>query len=101
MYYINSTPNTTGNYGNPMNTPFPNSVALPDELLTPYIEARGFVNLTLDGNTVTAVETNQTALDAYLAENSDTDPVTTPTNEERLSALESAMLSMMGVNPSV
>lgn len=101
MYYINLTPNTSGNHGNPMNTPFPNSVALPDELLTPYIEARGFVTLTLDGNTVTSVETNQEALDAYLAENPDTDPVTTPTLEERTAALESAMLSMMGVNIDV
>ena len=101
MYYINSTPNTTGNYGNPMGNPFPNSLTLPDELLTPYIEARGFVTLSLDGNTVTSVETNQEALDAYLKENPDTDPAATPTLEERTAALESAMLSMMGVSTDV
>lgn len=101
MYYINSTPNESGNHGNPMRQPFPGCINLPDDLLTPYIEARGFVTLTMDGNTVTAVETNQEALDAYLAEHPDTDPVATPTNEERLSALESAMLSMMGVSINV
>lgn len=101
MYYINSTPNTSGNYGNPMGQLFPGCVNLPDELLTPYVEARGFVNLTLDGNTVTAVETNKTALDAYLAENPDVDPVVTPTLEERTAALESAMLAMMGVSTDV
>lgn len=101
MYYINATPNSTGNHGNPVNTPFHSSLALPDSLLAPYIEARGFATLTLDGDTVTAVKTNQAALDAYLAENPDTGPVTTPTIEERTAALESAMLSMMGVTTSV
>lgn len=74
MYYINSTQNSTGNHGNPMGQPFPSCLTLPDDLLTPYIEARGFVTLTLDGNTVTAVETNQEALDAYLAEFPDVEP---------------------------
>lgn len=101
MYHINAKHTESGNYGNPMGQPFDGCITLPDDLLTPYIEARGFVTLTLDGNTVTAVETNQDALDAYLAEHPDTDPVPTPTNEERLSALESAMLSMMGVNTNV
>lgn len=101
MYYINPTPNITGNHGNPMGQPFPGSVALQDDLLDPYIEARGFVTLTLEGNTVTAVEANQTALDDYLAANPDTDPVAMPTLEKRIAALESAMLSMMGVEPNV
>lgn len=74
MYYINATPNSTGNHGNPMGNPFDGCINLPDDLLPPYIEARGFVNLTLDGNTVTAVETNQEALDAYLAKYPDVEP---------------------------
>lgn len=68
MYYINSTPNTTGNHGSPMGQPFPGSATLPSDLLQPYLDAKGFVNLTTDGDTVTAVESNQEALDAYLAE---------------------------------
>lgn len=74
MYHINSTPNESGNHGNPMGNSFPGCINLPDDLLTPYIDARGFVKLTLDGNTVTAIETNQEALDAYLAEFPDVEP---------------------------
>lgn len=76
MYYINSTPNETSNYGNPMGQPFSGCRNLPDELLSTYIEARGFVTLTTDGDTVTAVETNQSALDAYLALNPEPDILT-------------------------
>ena len=35
MYYINPTPNESGNHGNPMGQPFPNCVTLPDDLLSP------------------------------------------------------------------
>lgn len=73
MYYISSQPNEFGNYGNPMQNFFNECYNLPDNLLTPYIEARGFVNFTLDDNTVTAIETNQEALGAYLAANPDPD----------------------------
>lgn len=74
MYYINSTPNESGNHGNPMGQPFPGCLTLPDDLLAPYIEARGFVTLTMDGTTVTAVETHQEALEAYLKEYPDVEP---------------------------
>ena len=87
MYYISSTPNSTGNYGNPMSQSFPGSLALPDDLLAPYIEARGFVTLILDGNTVTAVETNQEALDAYLEEYPDIPVEPIPTDHEILMTL--------------
>lgn len=42
MYYINSTPNGSGYHGNPMGQPFPNCVTLPDDLLSPYLAAKGF-----------------------------------------------------------
>ena len=41
MYYINPTPNESGNHGNPMGQPFPNCMTLPDDLLSPYLAARG------------------------------------------------------------
>ena len=97
MYYINATPRESGYYGNPMSQPFPGCVALPDELLGPYIEAKGFVfpeleqveevpiPLLLKGirefYVVTAVEVNQEALDAYHAEHPD---IPEPTPEEEL-----------------
>lgn len=95
MWYINATPNESGDYGNPMGQPFSGCVALPDELLGPYIEAKGFVFLELEQAeevpiplllkgirefyVVTAVEVNQEDLDAYHAEHPD---IPKPTPEE-------------------
>lgn len=95
MYYINSTPNELGNHGNPMGQPFPDCIKLPDDLLKPYLDSRGFVNLTLDGDTVTSVETNQTALDAYLSEHPDTEPE--PTEQEKIRADIDFIAAMTGV----
>lgn len=89
MYYIQSQPNSTGNHGNPMGQPFPGCVNLPDELLAPYIEARGFVNLTLEGNTVTSVETNQEALDTYLKANPEPDALS-QAKEEKIAEMSAA-----------
>lgn len=71
MYYINPTPNESGNHGNPMGQPFPNCVTLPDDLLSPYLAAKGFVTLTVEKGAVTSLETNQEALDAYEADHPD------------------------------
>ena len=97
MYYIEATPRESGDYGNPMGQVFPGCVALPDDLLGPYIEAKGFVFLELERAeevpiplllqgirefyVVTAVEVNQEALDAYHAEHPD---IPGPTPEEEL-----------------
>lgn len=91
MYYINSTPNTVCNYGNPMGQPFEDCLALPDALLGAYIEARGFILPTIEDGEVTTLETNQEALDAYLAEHPDVEPVEEPTLEERMTAMETAI----------
>lgn len=83
MFYINATPNETGNHGNPMGQAFPGSVAMPDDLLGSYIEAKGFVYLETENEEVVAVEVNQEALDAYLAEHPDQpEPEPEPTTEE-------------------
>lgn len=89
MYYINP----IGPYhGNPMGQPFPGCVMLPDDLLSDYLAAMGFVTLTLDGNTVTALAVDQEALDAYKAEHPDApEPEPTATVEERMDALEAAI----------
>lgn len=86
MYYINSTSNETGNHGNPMRQLFPNCIKLPDELLPSYIDANGFVNLTLNGDTVTAVEKNVEAWEAWKASlPPETEPE--PTDTEVLNVL--------------
>lgn len=69
MYYINATPNTSGNYGNPMGRPFTGSLALPDDLLGAYIEAKGFVIPSIENGEVVSLEVNQEALTAYEAAN--------------------------------
>ena len=108
MYYIKSKPNSTGNYGNPMGQPFVGCVALPDELLSAYIEAKGFiipeleqteeipVSLVLAGvkefYIVTALEVNEEALAAYEAEHPEQpEPGPEATVEERVTALENAI----------
>lgn len=95
MYYLSNNPTKNSNYGNPMVQPFQDCIALPDELLQSYLDARGFVTLTLDGNTVTAVETNQTALDAYLAGHPDTEPE--PIEQEKIRADIDFIAAMTGV----
>lgn len=65
MYYINAQPNASGNYGNPMGQPFPGSVSLPDDLLSDYISAKGFVTPTIENGHVVSLEVNQEALAAY------------------------------------
>ena len=76
MNYINRTPNENGNYGNPQSR---GEVALPDELLSSYIDTMGFAVLTLDGDTVTAVERNEEAYSAYMANH----PPYEPTSSEK------------------
>lgn len=71
MYYIN--PNTP-NHGNPMGQPFPCCVALSDELLSAYLDTKGFCTLTVQDGAVTALVVDQEALDAYNAEHPDVEP---------------------------
>ena len=92
MYYINAQPNASGNYGNPKGQPFSGSVALPADLLSAYIEAKGFVIPAVEDGVVASLEVNQEALDAYHAEYPETpEPDPTPTVEDRVAALESAI----------
>lgn len=88
MYYINRMPNESGNHGNPMGQPFAGCVELPEELLGDYLASKGFVVITVDGGTVTALRPNQEALDAYNAEHPDVpEPEPEPSADEILDAL--------------
>ena len=86
MHYIKAIADGE-NHGNPQSRAFPGCAALPDALLGDYIAAKGFVYLTLDGGTVTAVTVNQEALDAY----DDAHPVT-PTEPSVMDMLEAQVL---------
>ena len=74
MWYINELPNEGGNHGNPMGQRFAGCVGLPDGLLIDYVEARGFVYLTVVDGAVEALSLNQEALSAYLEEHPDMEP---------------------------
>lgn len=71
MYYINP---TGPNHGNPMGQPFPGCAALPDELLSAYLDTKGFCTLTVQDGAVTSLAVDQEALDAYNAEHPEVEP---------------------------
>lgn len=87
MYYINELPNESGNHGNPVSNPREGMVALPAELLGDYLAAMGFVFLTVEDGTVTALTINQEAYDAYIAEHPDVPEEDNPTTEDLLNAI--------------
>lgn len=90
MWYIKELPNGGGNYGNPMGQQFAGCMGLPDDLLSDYVEARGFVYPTVVDGAVTALETNEEALAAYLAEHPDMEPE--PEKDELAAAVERGMI---------
>lgn len=67
MFYINEIANESGNHGNPVSNPREGMVALPDEFMTAYLNAMGFVFITTDNGVVNSVTVNQAAYDAYMA----------------------------------
>ena len=101
MNIIPITPNPDGSYppiqsGWPAGTPVPSTHAVwPDELdTTDFYACGGFGSLTVEGQTVTAFTPNEEAYEEWKTEHPET-TTTQPTQEERLAALESAMLTMM------
>lgn len=87
MYYINEHPNESGNHGNPVSNQTAGMVAIPDDLLSAYIAAKGFVNIQTDGGLVTSLETNQEALAAYEAAHPEAPEEAEPSAEEILNTL--------------
>lgn len=83
--YISKKQNANGNHGNPQSNKFPSSVRLSDALLSDYLAYNGFVNLTTADDTVTAVEPNTEAWEAWKASlPPETEPE--PTEVEKLQA---------------
>lgn len=77
-------------------------IEVPDGVDTSAMQTHmGFVDLTIDdGGALTGITGNDAAYQAYVS-NLPPETPPHPTAEERLSALESAMLSMMGVSTDV
>lgn len=99
MQYITQEPNPSGAYPAPQSNPAPGLLPLTDEQAAMVTEYNGFVTITETEEGIT-VEPNTEAWEAWKSSLPPETP-TTHTAEERLSALESAMLSMMGVNTDV
>lgn len=66
MYYIKSKPNDSGYHGNPQDKKIDGYVVLPEEMLNTYLDAKGFVDITIKSDMVKTIAVNQQALDAYL-----------------------------------
>lgn len=93
--YIAPTPNPSGAYPAPQSNPAPSLLPLSDEQAAMVTQYNGFVTITETEDGIT-VEPNTEAWEAWKASLPPETP-TQPATEERLAALESAMLSMMGV----
>ena len=70
---------------------------LPDELLSKYIECKGFIIPTIVDGQITSIKVNQKALDAYLAEYPDVEEEDIPSESEQLRADIDYLAIMMGV----
>lgn len=100
MIYIDPAPNASGAYPNPKNQPFPGCIPLNDEQADTFFEYNGFIRIT--STDPVTIEPDTEAWEAWKAAEAEKPPVLAqPTQEERLAALESAMLSMMGVSIDV
>lgn len=91
MYYINKNPDENGYYGNPRMQWSPDCLMLPDELLSDYLAAKGFVIVTegtdKQEGIITALGVAQEALDAY---NASTQPDVSVLRSEKLSEISDA-----------
>ena len=65
-----------------MGQPFPGCVALPDELLSAYLDTKGFCTITVQDSAVTALVVDQEALDAYNKDHPDDTPEKPTTIED-------------------
>lgn len=92
--YLN--PETLSNQSNPA----PGLLPLTAEQEAMYLQYNGFVKIT--STDPVTIEPDTEAWEAWKQEEAEKPPVVEqPTLEERTSALETAMLSMMGVTPNV
>ena len=108
MPYINKTPNPSGAYPAPQSNPAPGLILLTEEQAATVLQYNGFVAITSEEEvieddftrTVYTVTPNTEAWKEWKA-SLPPEPEPEPTQEERLAALEGAMLSMMGVQANV
>lgn len=84
MFYININAKENGNHGNPFSEKRQGMVALPDELIPTYCDSFGFVDLTIEGETVTAVTRNEEAYQAYINSIPEPEPQPEPMTQSEM-----------------
>lgn len=107
MPYINPIPNPSGAYPAPQSNPAPGLIPLTEEQAAAVLQYNGFVTITSEEEvieddftrTVYTVTPNTEAWETWKA-SLPPEPYA-PTTEERITALETAMLTMMGVQSNV
>lgn len=108
MPYITQNPNSSGAYPAPQSNPAPGLIPLTEEQAAAVLRYNGFVTITSEEEvieddftrTVYTVTPNTEAWEEWKS-SLPPEPEPEPTQEERLSALESAMLAMMEVQSNV
>ena len=66
--YIRPTPNAGGAYPSPQSSAAHGLVQFPDAFLDTFLDYNGFVTLTIENNTVTAIEPNTEAWETWKAD---------------------------------
>lgn len=86
MYYLRPTLNPSGAYGAPQSKKTPGFLELPDNLLSDFLAYNGFVVLTVEGETITAITPNTEVWEAWKAEQPEPTPPE-PTEQEDTDAM--------------
>lgn len=82
MYYLPATPNASGAYPGPRSNPEPGAWQLTDEQAQVVVDYNGFVAVSLGEDGAVTVTPDETAWEAWKAEQSAKEPSTPPTESE-------------------
>lgn len=82
MYYLPATPNASGAYPGPRSNPEPDAWPLTDEQAQMVVDYGGFVVLSRGDDGVVTVTPDETAWEAWKAEQAAKEPSTPPTESE-------------------
>lgn len=88
MYYLPATPNASGAYPGPRSNPEPDAWPLTDEQAQMVVAYNGFVVISRDDDGAVVVTPDETAWEAWKAEQAAKEPSTPPTLDEQVAALE-------------
>lgn len=97
MMYLQPKLNKKGAYYPPQSTKAPGLLELPDEFLEEFYNYAGFVALTIEDNTVTAIETRTEDFEAWKATQAKTKEEQAPSEMEQLRADIDYIAIMTGV----